>query len=379
MLSYCLQCDKPRMNTDFSPMLLTPFGEAVFHRAKNGWYVSEKYDGWRMMYRDGKFWTRAGNDIELPIEFYTELKMLGLPEGTILDGEAWCGYGRFQDVMAGIAGAEPLVFKIFDMPSVNGSFSERLKTLRSFFKNNTRYNRIELVEHERVAQTEIERVYTMLEKVLSAGGEGIVLRMPEEPYRFGERSATFLKLKKYETAEAIVVGHYITNSAANKKDTGYVSSLECVLADDDKKRLFRVPWKGLHPHDIGAVIVVRYSQYTATGLPKFPVYVGLRDAKDLDARLKEMAEKRALQKNIPKVSITDNDPKYTKTVDEREECDGFDLAPGGSVWVQSKRDIYKVTKAKAGNYYCTCFAWRFQRLSPFLRVCKHTLLIKGSR
>jgi hypothetical protein len=33
-----------------NPMLLTVFTKSTFVKAQNPWFVSEKYDGWRMVY-----------------------------------------------------------------------------------------------------------------------------------------------------------------------------------------------------------------------------------------------------------------------------------------------------------------------------------------
>jgi hypothetical protein len=41
-------------------MLLNAYDAAIF-RKKQAVYVSEKYDGWRVYYRAGTFYTRAGN------------------------------------------------------------------------------------------------------------------------------------------------------------------------------------------------------------------------------------------------------------------------------------------------------------------------------
>ena len=50
-----------------------------------------------------------------------------------------------------------------------------------------------------------------MEKVIAKKGEGMMIRDPESLYE-GKRSDTLLKVKKFEDAEAIVIGH--------KKGTG---------------------------------------------------------------------------------------------------------------------------------------------------------------
>ena len=45
-----------------------------------------------------------------------------------------------------------------------------------------------------------------LQKVIAKGGEGVMLRDPESKYE-GRRSEKLLKVKKFDDAEATVIGH----------------------------------------------------------------------------------------------------------------------------------------------------------------------------
>ena len=53
------------------------------HMDPVGWYMSEKYDGIRALWLNGKMYARSGQEIKLP----DDIKQL-LPDIT-LDGELW--------------------------------------------------------------------------------------------------------------------------------------------------------------------------------------------------------------------------------------------------------------------------------------------------
>jgi len=52
-----------------------------------------------------------------------------------------------------------------------------------------------------------EHLTTLMDQVLSAKGEGVMLKDPESAYE-RKRSYSLLKVKKFEDAEATVIGHH---------------------------------------------------------------------------------------------------------------------------------------------------------------------------
>jgi DNA ligase 1 len=257
-------------------MLLTTFDERTFKTgSKKGWYMSKKYDGWRMIYQAGVFYTRAGNEIKLPARFYEAAAKFNTD--VVLDGELWLGYGRVQDI-GGVSEAttdDALCFMVFDMPSAPGGFHERLQVMKSVIVNDST---IQLVDHEFVKNDMYEHVTQTLDQVTAAGDEGLVLRPYDQLYQQGERPRDFLKLKKHSTEEAIVMEHHVTDAAKIREIDGYVSSIVCVLRDAaEGSPSFRLNWKGLRAPAIGETITIKFAAYTINGLPKFPTYVGIRD------------------------------------------------------------------------------------------------------
>jgi DNA ligase 1 len=116
-----------------------------------------------------------------------------------------------------------------------------------------------------------------LARVEALGGEGLMLRQPGSTYEVG-RSATLLKVKTFQDAEATVVGH----QAGAGKHKGRLGALLVRLADGkefavgtgltDKERE--------SPPPVGSVIAFRYQELSDAGIPRFPSYVGVR----IDAR-----------------------------------------------------------------------------------------------
>ena len=100
-----------------------------------------------------------------------------------------------------------------------------------------------------------------------------MLRRPESRYEAG-RSNTLLKVKTFHDAEVRVVGH---ESGAGRH-RGRLGALLVALANgtrcavgtglSDRERM--------NPPAIGSLINFRYQELTDAGVPRFPIYVGIR-------------------------------------------------------------------------------------------------------
>ncbi len=76
------------------PMKPTRVTEAILSAIRpEEWTLEKKYDGWRaiLIVRAGasELWTRDRKKIEMPGNLELQLQNLGLPEGSVLDGEIW--------------------------------------------------------------------------------------------------------------------------------------------------------------------------------------------------------------------------------------------------------------------------------------------------
>jgi len=75
------------------PMKPVRASSAVLKTVDTSKYVMEKkYDGWRaivIVNRGATLWTREKRKIDLPDNLREQFAVMGIPDGTILDGEIW--------------------------------------------------------------------------------------------------------------------------------------------------------------------------------------------------------------------------------------------------------------------------------------------------
>ena len=126
--------------------------------------------------------------------------------------------------------------------------------------------------HERCRS--LEALRAELARVEALGGEGLMLRQPGSKYAVG-RSATLLKVKTFQDAEAAVIGH----QAGEGRHKGRLGALLVRLPNgtefaigtgfSDRERS--------SPPLIGATVTFRYQELSDGGVPRFPSYVGIRE------------------------------------------------------------------------------------------------------
>ena len=236
------------------------------------YWVSEKMDGVRA-YWDGETLTsRKGNLIRAPV-WFTE----GFPR-VPLDGELWMGRGTFERLSGAVRRRNPddaqwrdIRFMVFDLPSSPATFDERLKRLREMFEG-IESSRIAPVEQLRVADH--DALMAMLTEVVAGGGEGLMLHKGSSLYAAG-RSDDLLKLKSYEDAEAVVVGHL----PGRGKFTGMLGALLVEMPDGRRFRLgsgFSVEERR-DPPPPGATVSYKYFGKTRNGLPRFASFLRIRE------------------------------------------------------------------------------------------------------
>ena len=97
---------------------------------------------------------------------------------------------------------------VFDAPKMKGTFKQRLERIKKNFDKihaaDPKSDFLQLVEHVEVKS--IEHMTEELDKVTGAGGEGVMIKDPNSNYE-NKRSDKLLKVKKFEDAEATVIGH----------------------------------------------------------------------------------------------------------------------------------------------------------------------------
>lgn len=264
-----------------------------------GYFVSEKFDGQRAQWdpETQQLYSRYGNTIGAPDWFLEHLRPITKP----LDGEIWFGYGGWG--FTGIARAkskqaqrenekmwEKAKYMVFDIPDPNaGTYRERIAQLK-----NLPGHPIELVQRKLV--TDKGMLKTFYEDILSRGGEGVMLNNPESYYQDG-RTDNIIKYKPVMDDECVVVGY----KPGTGRNAGRLGAFIVRPIEDGrpiKAKEFRISgmsdvirtnYKRTHP----LATVLRYScrDYTTTGKPRHPVYLGKCDKQRMSEEEREKLKK----------------------------------------------------------------------------------------
>lgn len=133
--------------------------------------MSEKLDGWRIMWNGENFITRQGNVLNAPAWFTT-----GLPNHP-LDGELFAGRRNFNAIQSMIAnGWVGLTFQVFDAPAMDAPFRKRY----AFLKSLTLPDHCGIVKQTRCNGT--QHLVAVGDEIIDLGGEGVVVRNPRAKY-----------------------------------------------------------------------------------------------------------------------------------------------------------------------------------------------------
>ena len=188
-------------------------------------YASAKLDGVRAAVKDGVLVSRNFKPIP---NAWCQKQFSSLPEGT--DGELIYGDPTHKDAYRNTVSAvmsedgEPtqVCFHIFDNYKFEGGFAARFKRLDQL---NNYIRGVPVVPHTIINDAnEMEIVEAA---ALEAGYEGIMVRSVNGPYKQGRsttREGYLLKLKRFEDAEAIVLGTFeweTNTNTAVKNATGH--------------------------------------------------------------------------------------------------------------------------------------------------------------
>jgi len=236
------------------------------------YWVSEKFDGVRAQWDGRALRFRGGGLVPAPAWFTANFPALPL------DGELWIARGRFDALSGTVRKIEPVDaewrqvrYLIFELPGAAGDFSERVQQMRAIVAR-AGVPWLEAVGQARVADK--AELMQRLDAVLRAGGEGLMLHRADAPYRTG-RSDVLLKLKPWQDAEAVVVGHL----PGSGKYRGMTGALQMETPDGKRFRIGSGLSDALRrqPPPIGTRITYRYQQLTKNGVPRFPRYLRVRE------------------------------------------------------------------------------------------------------
>jgi DNA ligase-1 len=162
-------------------------------------------------------------------------------------------------------------YLIFELPGAAGDFTSRVSQMQGIVAE-AGVPWLQAVEQTRVSHR--AALMQKLDAVVHAGGEGLMLHRADAPYVTG-RSDALLKLKPWQDAEAIVVGH----TPGKGKYQGMTGALEMAMPDGKRFRLGSGLSDALRrqPPPISTRITYRYQQLTKNGVPRFPRYLRVRE------------------------------------------------------------------------------------------------------
>lgn len=298
----------------FKPMLSGKVGDDLAG-LRYPLLASPKIDGIRAVVLGGRLLTRSLKLV--PNDFIRSVLEQPCFEG--LDGELvavdeqWC-ITDFQASTSAVmrrTGQPRVAFCVFDDVTAYGMpFAARLERVFSRLKDAPISSiplKITDVPHRTIYAPDDLLEYEA--HCLAEGYEGVMLRDPNGPYKYGRstlREGWLLKLKRFEDAEAVVIdfeermhneneayrdelGRTKRSSAkAGKVGTGTLGALVCRGAGgvqfnvgtgfDDAQRAALWAERDALP---GRIVKFKHLPHGAKEAPRHPVFLGFRDARDM--------------------------------------------------------------------------------------------------
>ncbi|WP_462158804.1 DNA ligase [Pseudoalteromonas sp. GB56] len=240
--------------------------------------VSEKLDGVRATWLQGRLITRGGKEIKPPSWF-----TLHWPQER-LDGELFAGRGQFNIVTSTVLDNEPdesmwrkIRFMVFDAPS-SQPFRERYRHYKGIIADcDSPY--LFAVE-QRQLQTQAD-LTAWLDDVVAHGGEGLMLHLADASFTGGSDN-NLIKLKPFMDAEAVVEGYQPGKGK-------YLGKMGALIVVNEQGRRFKIGTgfsdaQRENPPAIGSTITYSYHGYTRKGLPRFASFMHVRGAETQDPK-----------------------------------------------------------------------------------------------
>ena len=271
-------------------------------------YASPKLDGIRCSIVDGRPLSRTLKQI--PNKFINSC--LSQSNLTGLDGELIVGSPTsptcFNESTSGVMrheGEPDFTYYVFDIHNIHSGYSARYAELQrrlsaavwiKALEQNLLTNEDDMLEYEAAKVAE--------------GYEGIILRSPEAPYKFGRSTVNegiLLKVKRFEDSEAEILGFDEEMFNGNEAQTNELGRTKRSTAKDGlvgKGTLgaFRVRdvhtgvefaigtgltalqrgvfWAG-QPRYLGRLVKYKYFPVGVKVAPRHPVFLGFRDKADM--------------------------------------------------------------------------------------------------
>ena len=292
------------MSGIFKPMLAS---DADLSKLQFPLYASPKLDGVRASVVGGKLLTRALKEIPNR-HVYQDLSFESLNG---LDGELVIGSPSAEDAyrrtVSGVMsreGTPDYTYWVFDLHDHDGAYTTRYENLKDCLKGSN--PRIKVLS-QTLLQTHDE-LLDYESRQIDWGYEGVILRRPDSPYKFGRATARegyLLKLKRFEDSEAVVLSveeEMFNGNEATLNELGRTKRSTAKAGLVPKGRMGK-----LHVRDLksgvefhlgtgftdadkawwwdenraGLIVKYKFFPVGVKDLPRHPVYLGLRDPIDM--------------------------------------------------------------------------------------------------
>lgn len=296
------------MNT-FKPTLAV---NADFSKIQYPVYASPKLDGIRCSIVDGRALSRTLKQIPNKHIF----NQLSQPHFNGLDGELIVGSPTsktcYNESVSGVMrheGEPAYTYYVFDWHDIpEATYRHRRDCLLGAFGRWNKDSQICLLE-QNLLHNEAEMLAYEAEKV-AEGYEGIILRHPESPYKFGRstvKEGYLLKVKRFEDSEAVIIGFdeemfngneaEVNELGRTKRSTAaaglvgkgtlgafivrdVVSGIEFSIGTG-LTALQRADFWDRRERLVGGLVKYKFFAVGVKIAPRHPVFMGFRDKKDL--------------------------------------------------------------------------------------------------
>jgi len=273
--------------------------------------ATPKLDGIRCLVVDGQAVSRTFKPI--PNNYIRNTIEQVAVEG--FDGEIIVKDKKFNEITSAVMsiGGSPVNFRyvVFDhcIDPLEG-YKDRMKRLKELKVESSSIQKL-----LPVVINNIDELLAFEKKSLSEGFEGIMLRSIDSPYKFGRstlRQSWLLKLKRFTDSEAIIIDLYeqmtndndaFVNELGHTKRSSHQdgkvsagtlggfnvkdikSSVEFKIGSGFDDSMRTNIWRNKNSY-IGKVIKYKSQKSGEKTKPRFPVFLGFRDQKDIS--LKDM-------------------------------------------------------------------------------------------
>ncbi len=235
------------------------------------YWLSEKLDGIRGYWNGKQLLTRQGNLIHSP-KWFTQ----NWPTNT-MDGELWIARDKFQQTLSCVRKIDidencwrKVHFMIFDLPNNTNTFTERIEAMEQLTKQ-TKSSYLVMIKQFKLENT--AQLESRLNDIIANKGEGLMLHRGKAYYHVG-RTASIMKLKKHQDAEAMVIAHL----PGKGKYQGMLGALQVKTTNGI---IFKIgsgftDFERANPPKIGSTITYKFNGKTQANIPRFARYFRVR-------------------------------------------------------------------------------------------------------